>query len=306
MPHFARPYPLALATLVLVCVIWGSTFPVLKDLTAELSALDLTLLRYGGAGLCLLPFLRWATPAVWRWGLLLGVVLFLAFWIQTEGLARTSANRNAFVTGLNVLAVPVLAAALGRRAGWRVWLACALAGLGLWLMFYQQAAWNRGDSLTAVAMVLYAVYVLLLEQLGRSQPQANALALSAIQGLCMGACAALVQALQGDSWDSWQRMAALQGVHWWQLAYLALFASALVPVLQIWGQRHVPAVQSALVYGLEPVFAALAAYWWLGELLQGWAWLGAVLLVVALALGALEPPLTDCKNAGQKKPQNSV
>jgi drug/metabolite transporter (DMT)-like permease len=54
-----------------------------------------------------------------RWGLLLGALLFIAFWLQT-GLARTSSNRNAFVTGLNVLVVPLLAMlVLGRRYGWR-------------------------------------------------------------------------------------------------------------------------------------------------------------------------------------------
>src|SRR6218665_1617290 len=55
-----------------------------------------------------------------RGGCALGLLLFLAFWLQIEGLARTSRNRNAFVTGLNVLVVQLIPMALwGRRYGWR-------------------------------------------------------------------------------------------------------------------------------------------------------------------------------------------
>ena len=99
-----------------------------------------------------------------RWGLLLGALLFLAFWLQIEGLARTSSNRNAFVTGLNVLVVPIIAmAALGRRYGWRLWAACALACAGMALMFHENEPWNLGDSLTLASTVFYAIYILTLE-----------------------------------------------------------------------------------------------------------------------------------------------
>ena len=127
----ARQHHLAIIALVLMCAIWGSTFALLKTLTNSLSALDITLLRYGGAGLLLLCFVRGIRPPEWRWGLIYGVTLFSAFYLQTEGIARTSANRNAFITGLNVLAVPILAMGLGQRPGWRLFFACALAGLGM-------------------------------------------------------------------------------------------------------------------------------------------------------------------------------
>jgi drug/metabolite transporter (DMT)-like permease len=95
-----------------------------------------------------------------------GALLFLAFWLQIEGLARTSSNRNAFVTGLNVLVVPIIAmAALGRRYGWRLWAACALACAGMALMFHENEPWNLGDSLTLASTVFYAIYILTLEEM---------------------------------------------------------------------------------------------------------------------------------------------
>lgn len=279
----------AVVVLVLMCAIWGSTFALLKTLTGSLSALDITLLRYGGAGLLLLCFVRGIRPDEWRWGVAYGATLFCAFYLQTEGIARTSANRNAFITGLNVLAVPIFAMALGQRPGWRLLFACALASLGMYYLFYAGAPWNAGDSLTAAAMLCYAVYILLLDisaQRHTTMPLRIA-PVAALQGLVMGGLALLCLSLQGQSATLLQHAQQLSAWQWAALLYLLIFASALAPAMQIWAQRYVPAVQSALIYGLEPVFAAIMAYWWLGETLTGGALVGAVLIVAALALGQL-------------------
>jgi drug/metabolite transporter (DMT)-like permease len=55
-------------------------------------------------------------------------------------------------------------------------------------------------------------------------------------------------------------------------------------LLQALAQRHVSADKAALVYAMEPVFAALAAWLWLGELLTYTAALGAVIVVSAVIL----------------------
>jgi drug/metabolite transporter (DMT)-like permease len=59
--------------------------------------------------------------------------------------------------------------------------------------------------------------------------------------------------------------------------------------LQAWGQHRVRAVEAAIVYGLEPVFAALAAVWWIGEVLQGRALLGGVLIVLGVLISQIDP-----------------
>ena len=66
-------------------------------------------------------------------------------------------------------------------------------------------------------------------------------------------------------------------------------ASVVVVTLQAWGQQRVDAMRSAIVFGLEPVFAALTAWVLLGEQL-GWAGLsGAALIVAALVFSQLQP-----------------
>ena len=63
----------------------------------------------------------------------------------------------------------------------------------------------------------------------------------------------------------------------------------VVVTLQAWGQQRVDAMRSAIVFGLEPVFASLTAWFLLGESL-GWAGVGgAALIVTALVVSQLQP-----------------
>ena len=289
-----RTERLGLAALLTVTVVWGTTFPAMKQLSTDLSALQLIWLRFGLAALVLLPLWRGIRRAEWRWGLGLGVLNFLAFWLQIEGLALTTSNRNAFVTGLNVLLVPLIAwLVLRRRTGWQVWAACALAVAGMCLMFFEDTPWNRGDTLTLCSAVVYALYILGLEAAARRHQAAplRATRMAAALAGSMWACTTLMLWLQPQGFERLQTQAqALSPGAWLAIAYLSLVASALVVVLQAWGQQRVDAMRSAIVFGLEPVFAALTAWWLIDERMGALALCGAALMVVALIFSQWTPP----------------
>lgn len=270
--------------LLCVTLVWGTTFPAMKLLANEVAALHILALRFGLASLALLPLFWRVRAAEWRWGLLLGGLNFIAFWLQTEGLALISSNRNAFITGLNVLIVPLLAwVVLRRPMGWPIALACGLALGGLQLMFFEDSAWGWGDTLTLASALFFALFILTLELCAlrnRVQPL-RATRLAAVVSLTMCACSVLVaQGMEAAPLVSVAR--SLPWSSWLSLGYLALAASVGVVVLQAWGQQRVDATRSAIIYGLEPVFAAITAWWWIGEQMQGQAMLGAALLVSAL------------------------
>ena len=286
-----HPRYLGLLALLLVTVVWGTTFPAMKLLSADLAALHIIALRFGLATVVLLPLLWGMRAAEWRWGLLLGGLNFVAFWLQIEGLALTSSNRNAFVTGLNVLMVPLLAwAVLRRPLGWPIWAACALALAGLRLMFYEDSAWNVGDSLTLASALFFAIFILTLEAcaLRNRQQPLRSTRLAAGVSLAMWAGSALALAAQGGLGQMVVQAQALTAGAWLSLLYLALAASVGVVVLQAWGQQRVDATRSAIVYGLEPVFAALTAWLWIGERMGLLAIAGAALLVGALVLSQVQ------------------
>ncbi len=283
-----------LLALLLVTMVWGTTFPAMKMLSAHLDALQIIWMRFAIALAVLSPMWRGMRRAEFGWGLLLGALLFLAFWLQIEGLARTSSNRNAFVTGLNVLVVPLLAmAVLGRRYGWTLWAACGMALAGMGLMFHENEPWNLGDTLTLASTAFYAIYILALEECARRTAAAplRATRMAAMQALVMfGAATVLVGVRHGGYATTVAQVAQLPGDAWAAVAYLGVVASVLVVTLQAWGQQRVDAMRSAIVFGLEPVFAALTAWVLIGERL-GWTGMcGAALIVAALIASQLQPP----------------
>ena len=281
-----------LLALLAVTVVWGTTFPAMKLLSAHLDALQIIWLRFVIALVVLAPLWRGMLRHERRWGCALGLLLFLAFWLQIEGLARTSSNRNAFVTGLNVLVVPLIAmAALGRRYGWRLWAACGMALAGMALMFHENEPWNLGDTLTLASTVFYALYILALEECARrtvAQPL-RATRMAAAQAMVMALASTALLLVQSGNMDWLRSVAHLPVDALVALLYLGLLASVVVVTLQAWGQQRVDAMRSAIVFGLEPVFAALTAWVLLGEQL-GWAGLsGAALIVAALVFSQLQP-----------------
>ena len=271
---------LGLWALLLVTAVWGTTFPAMKLLSAQLDAVQIIWLRFSIALLVLGPLWRGMRGAEWRWGALLGALLFIAFWLQIEGLGRTSSNRNAFVTGLNVLVVPLLAMlVLGRRYGWRLWAACGMALVGMVVMFHADAPWNLGDTLTLASTVLYATYILALERCAHRSSahplRATRMAAAQAAVMCAASLALLLARPGGMEWT--HQLSALGTPAWTALLYLGLLASVVVVTLQAWGQQRVDAMRSAIVFGLEPVFAALTAWALLGERMGPTAIAGAAL-----------------------------
>ena len=85
-------------------------------------------------------------------------------------------------------------------------------------------------------------------------------------------------------------VAARGPVAWGAVLYLGVVATALTTWLQTWGQRHVPAPQAAILYTLEPVWAAFFAYLALGERLSPSGLLGALLVLLATLLAIRRSP----------------
>ena len=73
------------------------------------------------------------------------------------------------------------------------------------------------------------------------------------------------------------------------ILYLALVATALVTVVQTYAQRVVPAYLAALLFALEPVFAALFAFMLLGETMSAVGWIGGGVVLVAMLVGEIRP-----------------
>jgi drug/metabolite transporter (DMT)-like permease len=274
--------------LLLVTLVWGLTFPILKIATARLSGVEISALRFLIAAVCMAPF-AWGVPRhTWRDGLLLGAMALVSYVAQAYGLQFISSNRSAFITSLNVIMVPLLAWGLGARPAWSVFLAAFLACLGIGLMSFDGGAHLLADASTVLGALACAAYVLFLSRCANAhRPQQ----LAAAQMCWMALLGCLWMAVDSGLEVLQTLPLRISPAVWGGLLYLGVLASALISFLQASAQRHVPASQAAVIYALEPVFAALFAWLWLSELLSLRAALGAVIVVVAVVLSETQPAL---------------
>ena len=274
----------ATLTLIVITIIWGSTFVIVKETVASVPPPLLLALRFSVAAL-LFAWVRPSRKAI-KPGLILGVLSFVGFATQTVGLVSTTASKAAFITGLSVILTPLFSALWFRQSvPARAFGAAAVALVGLGLMSLTgPVGVTAGDLWVLGTAVFYALYILYLAEVA---PRYGALELSALQFWPMALLAWLWALPQLG------QITELSAGSVWSIVYLGAVATALVSVLQVRAQRVVSAPVAALVFVLEPVFAAAFAYVLLGESLGVWGWVGAGLIGVAMLLSELRPVKTE-------------
>ena len=277
--------------LITVTVFWGGTFPLVKDAIQEVPVMAFLWVRFALAALILL---FWAGPTQvialgrrgWHRGLGLGVLLFCSYAFQTFGLAQTSSANAAFVTGLNVVWVPLLAGPLLGKpaaAGARVGVVCALCGL---FMLTYQEPWrlNPGDALVMVCSVFVALHILGLDAWTHGF---DGRALAFVQIGTMAALAFAGSAIFEPL--TWPRRWPPSLV--WALVICSVFATVYAFWAMTVFQKMTTPTRAALIYTLEPVFGALFAVLYAGETLSVVAWFGGALIVLGMIVAEVWPML---------------
>ena len=243
------------AVLVAITAFWGLTFVVVKDAVVLADPFTFLGLRFGlGAALVTLAARgRLGGASVRRAGVGLGLLLFVGFSAQTAGLQFTTPSRSAFLTGLSVLLVPLLSLAVHhRRPAPSSLLGVGLAVCGLWAFAGGSAlgaseGLGKGDWLTLLCAVAFALQITLLESLARQFPAAQLVSLQLWTVAVLSAATALLLGPRLEAgWPLW-RAVLLTGAG----------GSAVALLLQAWAQARTSAVRAALVYALEPVFATV-------------------------------------------------
>lgn len=276
--------------LLFVTLVWGATFPVLKLATAHLNGVEISALRFLIAAVCMVPWALRAPRRTWIDGAALGALVLVSYVAQAYGLEFISSNRSAFLTSLNVLMVPLLGVVFGNLLSGKMLAAAVMACTGIGLMSWDGGAHLLADAATVLGALAYAAYVILLSQRAGRHTARELAATQIIWMALLGTAWMLVAAAGTDRLSTLPTRVnadVLGG-----LLYLGVVATAGMLFLQAMAQRHVTADKAALVYAMEPVFAALAAWLWLSEVLTVTAAIGAAIVVVAVVFSEW--------NSGQK------
>ena len=283
--------------LVLVTVVWGASFVLVKAALADATPLLLNALRMGlAAGVMALYYRReWtrlSAPVVWA-GLPVGIFLFLGYALQTSGLRETTPSKSAFLTGVSVVLVPVFMVLFWRRVVKRwtaVGVALALVGLYLLTVPASQTGTllegiNFGDLLTLGCALAFAFQIIYL---GRATHRYPFEPIAVLQLMVAAALTALAVPLLEAPSVTWSPSVL------WAIAVTGLAGTAAAFSIQAWAQQFTPPTHTALIFSLEPVFAGLISFLFLGERLGRRSLLGAALILAGVLFselkgGAVEP-----------------
>jgi drug/metabolite transporter (DMT)-like permease len=279
-----------------VVAVWGVTFVLVKDALNDASPLLFNLLRMTLASIALVIInhrhLRNITRPSLVSGLTVGIFLAAGYQFQTAGLARTTAAKSAFITGLVVVfvplftIVPILRPANAHVPRWTTAIGALLAFSGLlFLTTPTGTTWQNlfssiglGDLLTLICAIAFAGHLLSLAHTSNKVPTAQ---LATLQIGTAAVIMAITLPLGGrPHLTITLRLLIALGI-------TSLVATAAAFTIQSWAQQHLPPTHTALLLTLEPVFAALTSVLFLHEHLGQRALIGAALILTGIAVTEL-------------------
>ncbi len=318
-PVRSRSSRLALPMLLLVTLIWGGTFVWMKDAIgaaeAEAAARGLDpdqalttailvfLLGRFGIGALGLPLIaprllpavtgrRTGGAVAWRGGATLGALLISGFVLQMFALAEVSAPVSAFLTSFYVGFTALILAAKQRRWPHRWTLAgVALASFGAgFIDGPPQVSFGWPETLTLISAAIFAVTILVTDKFTKA---ASPVAVSWVTFVTVGTAAGVALAVWPlDGVESvWTWCGWLLDVPAYRNGLLLCGLLATLGALTLINifQREVEPVRAAILYALEPVWAAVWAVMLQGESLGTWLWIGGTALLLGNLLAELAP-----------------
>jgi drug/metabolite transporter (DMT)-like permease len=298
--------------LVLITLIWGSTFVLIKEALNDTSPLVFNAVRMALAASLLALYYRKKIAVLTRpaltAGVVVGVFLYLGYALQTSGLKLTTPSKSAFLTGTSTVMVPLVLVAIWRTHIhlWRV-VGIVLALAGLFLMTVPAggeglanfAKVNFGDILTVACAFGFAFHIVFLGRASQRFP------FEQIAVLQIGTAAALM-ALTAPFLE--QPRFRPTGTAIAAVLITGILGTAVAFTVQAWAQQFTPSTHTALIFNLEPVFAWLTSFIYLKERLGVRAGAGALLILggvlVSELLGQVEQP-DDEQTPGRELPAGS-
>ena len=273
--------------LLLAAVIWGFAFVVVKNALDIIPAIYMLAFRFTLAGvvLAVIFWKKWKslTRVQLKQGLVLGVFLFLAYAFQTVGCQYTTAGKNAFLTTVYVVLVPLFCwAVFHKRPENRCLVAALLAFFGIGLLSLNGGfSINLGDLLTLVCGIFYAVHMICID---RFTEHSDPVLLTVLQLLMVSAISWVVAPL----WDGPFPAAALSKDGLVAMGYLGLLSTMVGFTLQTVGQKFTPPAAAALLLSFESVFGVLFSTIFLREQMTPRMVAGCVCLFAAVVISQVK------------------
>lgn len=269
--------------LLAVSMAWGLSFVVMKDPIAKQSVNSFLFTRFVVAVLAMLVLQPSVLMKIDREilikGFIAGLLLGSGFILQTLGLARAGAAITGFITGLYVVATPLIAAlVLKVKISRFTWGCVVVATAGLALLSLKGWSIGMGEILVLLCAITFGAHIVTLGQWSNGL---DAYAMTVVQ---LATCALLTGAISFG--QGYEAPANLSG--WLVIFYTAIVCTAIAFVIQTWSQAHISATKVAVIMTMEVVFAAIFAVIFGGETLTVKILVGGAMVLAAMFMIVLK------------------
>lgn len=208
-----------------------------------------------------------------------GCLLFAASSLQQIGIMYTTAGKAGFITSCYIVIVPVLGIFLHKKIGWKVWLAVAVAVLGLYLLCIKDGfSIGKGDFLIFLCAIGFSLHILVIDYFA---PRVEGVKMACIQFFVCGLISLIPMYVAETPRVSDLRMG------WLPLLYAGVLSCGVGYTLQIIGQKNVNPAIASLILSLESCFSVLAGWLFLGEQMSVRESAGCIFMFIAIILAQL-------------------
>jgi len=274
--------------LLSVTIFWGSTFIIVKKAIEEMPTFAFLSIRFWIASILLmLMFLRRLKKInmkLVRDGIILGIVLFLAYAFQTVALQYSPATIVGFLTGLNVIFTPILSAILLKKIP-RVYsqIGAVLSFIGVTLMSMDRnLTISEGEVLTIICSVFVAIQIILTDKYSRRH---DTYLLTVVEITTMAILSTAVSLFSEPY---------LIPKHWSfyliaSFIITSVFATVYAFVIQNTAQKYTTPTKTAIIFIMEPIFSAIFSYLIGKEALSERVYIGGAVMFFGLFISEIGP-----------------
>ncbi len=287
--------------LLITALIWGSAFVAQSIGMDYIGPFTFSAARDVIAIIVLMPVILLFTdkrddgtyPPIWQQlkpdtvtltgGAWCGLTLGIADTLQQVGISMTTAGKAGFITAIYIVLVPLMGFFIGRKVTRIIVFCVVLAMTGFYFLCINgDFEISFGDFLVFCCAIFFALHILVIDHF--LLKKAHSIKMSWVQfAIAFLFSAALTVLFESPTvstlWDAK-----------WPILYAGGLSSGVAYTLQIVGQKYTEPTTATLILSLEAVFAVLAGWLILGEVMTGKEILGCVLVFAAVILAQVPLP----------------
>ena len=271
--------------LLFITLGWGASFILTKNALNHLATFNFLAIRFvlafALASLIYYKRMLKLDKKTIKLGIGLGVILYLHYVTQTIGLNYTTSSKSAFITGTNVVMVPIFSAMILKKfPEKKIILGVILAFIGLILLTLNDVSGaNIGDFYTLLCAIIFAIYIIAVEKYTN---EVDSIAFAIVQ-LGVVAFLSLITTYTFEV-----PIIPTNTEAWVSIGILVVVCTCGAYIIQSIALNHTTSTHAALIYAGEPVFAAIFAFVLYNEMLSTKGLIGGALILLGMVVSELK------------------